>query len=194
MKYTVEKPDGTEAHFRSRDAFVIAYNNHEIEAGWFAKAEGASEWSRVWELLGVPPPATADTSKPADSAAAGAGSAGVSEAVRTATTQRYLDAYRVAAATVAIGQAVKVLAICLAGIALVVPMVGVSQSIANQLTASATPLLLGLVAAVAVGVPFYALGILVSAIGQVLKATLDTAVHTSPFLDKNQMAQIMARH
>ena len=53
-------------------------------------------------------------------------------------------------------------------------------------------LLVRLVAAVAVGVPIYALGILVSAAGQVLKATLDSAVHTSPFLDQNQMAQSMA--
>ncbi len=191
MKYTVNKPDGAEIQFRSRDDLVIAFNNHEIEAGWPAKAEGASEWSHVWELLGVPPPAIADASKPPVPASAGAGA---SEAVRTATTKRYLDAYRVAAATVAIGEAVKVLAICLAGASLLVPMVGISRSIADLSSLNGSPLLMGLVAGVAVGVPIYALGILVSAAGQVLKATLDTAVHTSPFLDKGQMAQIMVRH
>jgi hypothetical protein len=52
---------------------------------------------------------------------------------------------------------------------------------------------MGLAAAAAVGIPFYALGIMVSAAGQVLKATLDTAIHTSPFFDKGQMAQIILR-
>lgn len=53
---------------------------------------------------------------------------------------------------------------------------------------------MGLIAAVAVGVPFYALGILVSAAGQILRATLDTAVHTSPLFDKSDVAQIMDRY
>jgi hypothetical protein len=36
------------------------------------------------------------------------------------------------------------------------------------------------------GIIIYVIGVLVSAQGQILKATLDTAVHTSPFLDDDQ--------
>ncbi len=265
MNYTVQKPDGTEVHFRSRDDLVIAYNNHEIDARWPGKGEGATEWTGVWALLGVPRPATTDPSPGAsrldtspkkcvvkrpngetmtvtleslsarydngavradwpakveeasDWTTVGAilgtqsqAPASIGEPAAVAATQpvssavaksavgrgidRYQDAYRVAAATVAIGAAVKVLAICLAGLCLIGAVAGASQSIANLSSLNAAPLLVGLVAAVAVGVPLYALGILVSAAGQVLKATLDTAVHTSPFLDKAQMAQIMIRH
>ena len=192
MKYTVNKPDGTEVHFRSRDALVIAYNNHEIDARWPGKGEGAAEWTGVWALLGVARPAGADTPQPTIPAGTGSDFPGASEGARVKVAERYQDAYRVAAATVAIGAAVKVLAICLAGLCLIGAVAGASQSIANLSSLSAAPLLVGLVVAVAVGVPIYALGILVSVAGQVLKATLDTAVHTSPFLDKAQMAQIMA--
>ena len=45
---------------------------------------------------------------------------------------------------------------------------------------------------VVVAVPLYVLGVLVSAQGQVLKPTIDTAVHGSPFLGKEDMAKIMS--
>lgn len=199
MKYIVKKPDGSEVHFRSRDEFVIAYNTGAIDASWPGKAEGPSEWSRVAHLLGVNPAVAPDAAASAPPAGASLGAGSLSRAPnpdgpavdQDALARRYRDAYRVAGATVAIGQVLKVLAICLAGLCLIGAAAGVSQSIANQLSPSAGPLLVGLAAAAAVGVPFYALGILVSAAGQVLKATLDTAVHTSPFLDKSQMARII---
>jgi len=190
MQYTVKKSDGTEMSFRSRDDFVGAYNLRDIDASWFAKTEEASEWGPAWELLGLPRPASADAIKPPPAADAKAGSTSVSEAVRRAATGRYRDAYRVATATVGIGLALKVLAIGLAGLCVIAAVAGISKSIANELTPSAGPLVIGLLEAAAVGVPLYVLGILVSAVGQVLKATLDTAVHTSPFLDTNQKAQI----
>ena len=193
MKYTVNKPDGTPIHFRSNDALVMAYNSGDINAGWYVKAEDATQWSPVWELLGVPPPASSDATNSAAPADPGAGSTGVSEAVRTAAATRYRDAYRVAAATVTIGQALKVIAICLAGLCVIGAVAGVSQSLANLSSFNGGPVLMGLLAAVAVGVPFYALGILISALGQILRAVLDIAVHTSPFLDKDQMAQIIGR-
>ena len=51
---------------------------------------------------------------------------------------------------------------------------------------------LALLWAVIVGVPLYVLGILVSAQGQILKATLDSAVTNSPFLTEDQMAEVMS--
>jgi hypothetical protein len=43
-----------------------------------------------------------------------------------------------------------------------------------------------------VGVVFWVMGILISAQGQVLKAQLDGAVHTSPFLSDPEKAQVMS--
>jgi len=43
-----------------------------------------------------------------------------------------------------------------------------------------------------VAIPLYILGILLASQGQILKATLDAAVHSSPFLKKEEMASVMA--
>ena len=50
----------------------------------------------------------------------------------------------------------------------------------------------GLVFGAIVAIPLYVLGVLVSAHGEVLKATLDTAVHGSPFLKREDMARVMS--
>ena len=109
----------------------------------------------------------------------------------SALASRYRDAYGVASATVAIGGTLKVLAIVAGGLALIIPMMGVSSVLASGGSGNATALLVALVTALAVGVPLYALGILVTAHGQVLKATLDTAINTSPLLDNGQKAKII---
>lgn len=50
----------------------------------------------------------------------------------------------------------------------------------------------GLMVGAVVAIPLYVLGVLVSALGEVLKATLDTAVHGSPFLQQEDMAKVMS--
>jgi hypothetical protein len=195
MNYTVNKPDGTAIYFRSRDEFVAAWNKQEVAAGWLAKTDDATEWSHVSELLGFGPPKEPEQITPTTAPAASPATAEIPAAVKSKTMGRYLDAYRVARATETIGQALKVLAILLAGLCVIIAVAGLRQSLIADLNSfNGAPVLMGLVAAVAVGIPFYALGILVCAIGQVLKATLDTAVHTSPLFDKSDVVQIMIRH
>ena len=46
--------------------------------------------------------------------------------------------------------------------------------------------------ALVVAIPIYVLGILVAAQGEILKATLDTAVTNSPFLKSEEMARVMS--
>jgi hypothetical protein len=53
-------------------------------------------------------------------------------------------------------------------------------------------LFVGLMSAFAAGVLFYVAGVVISAQGQLLQATLDTAVNSSPLLDNEQKAQILA--
>lgn len=102
---------------------------------------------------------------------------------------RYRDAYLVARATASIGYAVKNIGI---GLGLVIVLGAVIAATQTQGIQIAAILFGGVLVAAVVGVPLFVLGILVAAQGQILKATLDSAVHTSPFLQKQDMAKIMS--
>jgi hypothetical protein len=173
MRLLLRKPDGT-VSILSEDQITMGWKAGEIAGDWQVQWLGDTQRRTVAEQLGMPVPS---------------GSPGLAFA---ALTSRYSDAYRVAATAVVIGATLKILAVCAGGLALIVSMLPVSRAIAGAGSADSTALLIGLVAAVLVGVPLYALGILVSAHGQVLKATLDTAVNTSPFLANEQKANILS--
>jgi hypothetical protein len=101
-----------------------------------------------------------------------------SQAVR----QRYKDAYRVAGAVSGAGTAIKVIGI----------MLGVLVALLGVVTSSPAVMFPAILVAIAVAVIFFVFGTLISAQGQVLKANLDTAVNTSPFLSNEHRAQIMS--
>ena len=100
--------------------------------------------------------------------------------------KRYRDAYLVAGVTCSIGGIVKGLGIIF-GIIIVIAGFGLASYGPNGALQLA-----GFVAGAIVGIPIYVLGVLVSAQGQHLKASLDQAVHTSPFLDESQKARAMS--
>ena len=103
---------------------------------------------------------------------------------------RYRDAYHVARATTAIGGTVKVIGIVLASLVVLV-VIAIALYAFNErgiMQVSIPAVVFGLI----FGIPVYVLGILVSAHGQVLKATLDSAVHTSPFLTDDQKLKVMS--
>ncbi len=102
---------------------------------------------------------------------------------------RYRDAYLVARATTAIGGSVKFIGIALGFLMILGGIVMASNRDGDMKWGVA-----GVLAGLVVGIPLYVLGILVSAHGQVLKATLDTSVHTSPFLGDEQKAKVMSLH
>jgi hypothetical protein len=67
------------------------------------------------------------------------------------------------------------------------------QNIGSSSSSNDLPVLIGLgLAAVITGGIVVCLGIMVSAQGQTLKAALDCAVNSSPFLSDDQRAQIMS--
>jgi hypothetical protein len=109
------------------------------------------------------------------------------DAVARSVMTRYRDAYLVARATTAIGGTVKVVGICLA---IFVALAGIVVALSKRgsLPMGIGGLLIGFV----FGIPIYVLGILVSAHGQVLKASLDSAVHTTPFLTDAQKLKVMS--
>ena len=102
---------------------------------------------------------------------------------------RYTDAYRLADSTVSFGAIVKFFAFvfgigvtCLAGFFFHMMFGAQMDSLA-----------LGYIFLGAIfGFPVFILGTLVSAQGQTLKATLDTAVCSSPFLSKEEMGSVMS--
>jgi hypothetical protein len=102
----------------------------------------------------------------------------------TTVANRYRDAYIVAKVTAGIGATVKAIGVILGGL---IVLGGIIASSQNGILYFFAGLLLGVV----VAVPIFVLGVLVAAQGQVLKATLDTAVHSSPFLTKEEMARVM---
>lgn len=103
----------------------------------------------------------------------------------SAAATRYQDGYLVARTTNGIGAVVKTLSIVLGvSIGLVALLVGANTN--------ALFVLVGLVLAAMVGVPLYVLGVLLAAQGQVLKAGLDAAVHTSSFLSEEEKARAMS--
>jgi len=94
---------------------------------------------------------------------------------------RYSNAYLSARAIVGFGTAIKAVGIVLAVLLVL-----------GTLLASAQYLLAAIPFAVVIGAMFFFWGIFVSAQGEILKATLDTAVNGSPFLSNEQRARIMS--
>lgn len=94
--------------------------------------------------------------------------------------RRYVDGYRVANTVNAFGQVIKVGG-CVLGLLIFI-------GVGDALKSPGGGVLLGLIVAAL----FFVVGIIVAAQGQLLKATLDTAVNSSPFLTDDLRAVIMS--
>jgi len=111
---------------------------------------------------------------------------------------RYTDAYRIARFLVTLGTLIKIVgAIFGALIAFTFISFAGYVSTANlrgQQTdgAEAAIYLVAFLWGGAVFIVFFIAGVIISAQGQILKANLDAAVHTSPFVNDDEKAQIMS--
>lgn len=105
-----------------------------------------------------------------------------------AMMKRYEGAYRVARLTNVAGHLLKAAAVFLGLGALVVFGFGIKADYLERGFAA----IVALLAAGAVFLLFFAAGLVVSAQGQSLKANLDSAVHSSPFLNGEQKAKVMS--
>jgi hypothetical protein len=102
--------------------------------------------------------------------------------------KRYSDAYLVSKVTVSFGNLMKIIGVLLTGVIIVAALF-----MSRQAGAGAAVIVVGgIIAAGLSGLLLYLLGILVAAHGQVLQATLDTAVNSSPFLTDADRAAIMS--
>ena len=104
-------------------------------------------------------------------------------------TTRYKDAYLVARGVVGVGDGLKALGIITA-IIILIGAIAVSQAFKS----SGDPgvlVIIGAAFALPLGAIIFAIGVLVSAQGQILRAALDSAVSVSPFLTNEIRSQIM---
>jgi hypothetical protein len=104
--------------------------------------------------------------------------------------RRYRDAYLVSTVTNGFGALIKGLGLVIGGLVVIVGLFLLGQGRAGD-AAFAFGLIvvaIGVISALA----FYIFGVLLSANAQVLKATLDGAVNTSPFLTNEHRAKIMS--
>jgi len=97
--------------------------------------------------------------------------------------RRYQDGYRVASTINGFGQTIKVGG-CVLGVLIVIVVAASGMSGSGAAS--------GLLLAFMIAAIFFVIGVIVAAQGQLLKATLDTAVHTSPFLTDGLKAGIMS--
>jgi hypothetical protein len=106
----------------------------------------------------------------------------------SALLKRYKDAYLYARVVVGLGKFLKGF-----GVVLAVLIALAAFLLANAARVNPTVLLVvGIIQGSIVGVFFYISGVLVSAVGQILKASLDCAVNNSPFLTNMHRAKIMS--
>ncbi len=104
-----------------------------------------------------------------------------------AIRKRYKDAYLVARATGGFGTLIKAIGVIVGALFVVVGLNFLNEGRGTQ-ELGIVSVGLGFV----LGALFFLLGILVSAQAQILKASLDAAVHTSPFLTNRDRAAIMS--
>lgn len=97
---------------------------------------------------------------------------------------RYTDAYRVARTINGIGQAVKVIGFALGA---VIAFLGA----ASAKTLGPTALVAGMISGALTALAAFVLGVLVSTQGQILSATIDTAVNSSPLLSPDEIRRIV---
>lgn len=156
---------------------------------YLVQYDGETEWrSTVGAILGTGTPSQPSQSPAPQSPAAATSAALLASDIPTsAVCRRYQNGYLVATATTAIGIIVKSVGIGF-GILILLACVIVG----SQTDRIAAGVMAGVVCGAIVAIPLYVLGVLVSAQGEVLKATLDTAVHGSPFLKKEDMARVMS--
>ncbi len=100
---------------------------------------------------------------------------------------RYRDAYRVGTLVVGFGSLLKGIGWALGGIALISGL-----AVSRQGDSENWKMIFGgVILAVILWAIFFFFGVLLTAIGEILRATLDTAVHTSPLLSDKDRGEAM---
>ncbi|MCK6619082.1 MAG: GlsB/YeaQ/YmgE family stress response membrane protein [Calditrichaceae bacterium] len=103
-----------------------------------------------------------------------------------ALMKRYKDAYLVARTMIAIGAIIKGIGVILGSVIAVISFGAAGQFGSGAMGG------IGLVSGIFVAILFFLFSILVKAQGQILQASLDSAVNSSPFLSNEQRTRAMS--
>lgn len=108
-------------------------------------------------------------------------------------TKRYADAYRAASGVIALGITMKIVAAIVAAIMGIPPTVVAVQWVSNTSAELIQRLVMlaGIAIALVPGALIFIIGVIIAALGQILRATIDTAVNTSTLLTAEQRAELM---
>ncbi len=107
--------------------------------------------------------------------------------------QRYWDAYLVVGTVNNMGTLSKGIGGAGGGFICLISMIAFSSTTSNPYGSLAQVFMgMGFLLGTAFGVGFFVLGVVISAQGQIMMATLDAAVNSSPFLDDMQRAKTMS--
>jgi hypothetical protein len=104
--------------------------------------------------------------------------------------KRYKDAYAVARVTNGFGVMIKVVGMIIGGLLALAGFIVASD--ARPKDPMSVLGIVGIVFGIIVGALFFIIGVLVCAQGQILKASLDSAVNNSPFLTNQHRTKIMS--
>lgn len=113
----------------------------------------------------------------------------------SALMRRYKDAYIVARVTNGFGGMLKTTGIVIVVLLALIGFMVISGMRGPMDTTSiieVVAVIFGIIIGIITGAWFYIIGVLVSAQGQTLKASLDSAVNSSPFLTNEHKAKIMS--
>jgi hypothetical protein len=136
------------------------------------------------------PQSTSQQTQP--SVRAGHARGSLEERVSPEIVGRYADAYRVARATVLIGNLIKVFGVLL-GLLVGGGLFALAATQGRVVGGTgAIGFFVGLLVGGSIFAVFFVLGVVISAQGQLIKATLDGAVNGSPFLTNDQRAEAMS--
>jgi hypothetical protein len=103
---------------------------------------------------------------------------------------RYSDAYLVSQAVDGSGRVIKGIGVIAAAVFLLVGLWWIGN---GRVGDGSFPMgVVCIISGLFVGTLFYLIGVLISAQGQILKASLDNAVNSSPFLTDDHRAEIMS--
>jgi len=105
---------------------------------------------------------------------------------------RYIDAYRAARATVLLGTVIKILAVLLGLVVSFGPYIYVAVALRQFPPGFGVSLLVLLLYGFVTFATIFIIGVIVSSLGRLRVAALDSAVNTSPFLTNEQRAEAMS--
>lgn len=176
MKYFVRVENGPVYEFTLEEVREN-YHSGKFSGTWPARAENESEWRDVFSILEI---------QNAGSPTPAANSEGVEAPDSYKAVKRYADAYLVAHTVNGFGSLIKWIGIALAAIIMVPSLLVLQQREFMPFG------VVGIAVGAFAGVLLYLLGIIVSAQGQILMASLDGAVNSSPFLSDSQKRRVMS--